>query len=143
MEALEAVPPCQRDQLIRSLLTVRHPVLGLPPSAVLAAIDQQKTTEPLVDASLVPPITTERFPEPRPDFPEASDRISFWRGNITRLRSSSLAIVNPANTQMLGCLQPTHLCADNIIHSAAGPRLRQVYKRPHVIPKTFTDFSCT
>lgn len=26
---------------------------------------------------------------------------------------------------MLGCFQPSHLCADNVIHAAAGPRLRE------------------
>ncbi|GAA5860453.1 hypothetical protein JCM1840_000262 [Sporobolomyces johnsonii] len=26
---------------------------------------------------------------------------------------------------MLGCFQPSHLCADNVIHSAAGPQLRE------------------
>ena len=50
------------------------------------------------------------------------DRISFWRGDITRLRAD--AIVNAANSQMLGCFVPCHGCIDNAIHSAAGIQLR-------------------
>ncbi|KZV94076.1 A1pp-domain-containing protein [Exidia glandulosa HHB12029] len=34
------------------------------------------------------------------------------------------AIVNAANEQLMGCFQPQHRCIDNVIHSAAGPRLR-------------------
>jgi len=50
------------------------------------------------------------------------DRISLWRGDITRLRAD--AIVNAANSQMLGCFVPCHGCIDNAIHSAAGIQLR-------------------
>lgn len=34
------------------------------------------------------------------------------------------AIVNAANAQLEGCFRPEHQCIDNVIHSAAGPRLR-------------------
>ena len=40
-----------------------------------------------------------------------------WQGDITRLQVD--AIVNAANSQMLGCFQPLHSCIDNAIHSAA------------------------
>ncbi len=50
------------------------------------------------------------------------DRIYIWQGDITRL--SVDAIVNAANSQMLGCFQPLHSCIDNIIHSKAGVQLR-------------------
>jgi O-acetyl-ADP-ribose deacetylase (regulator of RNase III) len=33
--------------------------------------------------------------------------------------------VNAANDQLLGCFQPLHNCIDNVIHTAAGPMLRQ------------------
>ena len=46
-----------------------------------------------------------------------------WQGDITRLRVD--AIVNAANSQMLGCFHPLHRCIDNAIHSAAGVQLRQ------------------
>ena len=35
------------------------------------------------------------------------------------------AIVNAANSQMLGCFVPCHGCIDNAIHSAAGIELRE------------------
>ncbi|KAL3430506.1 hypothetical protein BDV09DRAFT_199579 [Aspergillus tetrazonus] len=50
-------------------------------------------------------------------------RISVWKGDITTL-SNVTAIVNAANSALLGCFQPSHRCIDNVIHSAAGPRLR-------------------
>lgn len=45
-----------------------------------------------------------------------------WQGDITRLKAD--AIVNAANSQMLGCFVPMHGCIDNAIHSAAGVQLR-------------------
>ncbi|MBR1668423.1 MAG: protein-ADP-ribose hydrolase [Bacteroidaceae bacterium] len=45
-----------------------------------------------------------------------------WQGDITRLKVD--AIVNAANSQMLGCWVPLHNCIDNCIHSAAGIQLR-------------------
>ena len=51
-----------------------------------------------------------------------SEKISIWQGDITRLKVG--AIVNAANSQMLGCFVPCHRCIDNAIHSAAGMQLR-------------------
>lgn len=51
------------------------------------------------------------------------DRLSLWQGDITRLQTG--AIVNAANSQMLGCFIPCHRCIDNAIHSAAGMQLRE------------------
>lgn len=48
----------------------------------------------------------------------------FWRGDITTLRCD--AIVNAANSQMLGCFVPCHSCIDNCIHTYAGVQLRSV-----------------
>ena len=50
------------------------------------------------------------------------DKLSVWQGDITRLAVE--AIVNAANSQMLGCFVPCHRCIDNAIHSAAGIALR-------------------
>lgn len=49
--------------------------------------------------------------------------IHLWQGDITRLKID--AIVNAANSQMLGCFYPLHRCIDNAIHSAAGVQLRE------------------
>ncbi len=46
-----------------------------------------------------------------------------WRGDITTLRCD--AIVNAANSQMLGCFCPNHGCIDNAIHTFAGVQLRR------------------
>ncbi|MDE6593535.1 MAG: protein-ADP-ribose hydrolase [Oscillospiraceae bacterium] len=48
--------------------------------------------------------------------------IYLWRGDITTLKCG--AIVNAANSQMLGCFQPCHGCIDNAIHTFAGIGLR-------------------
>ncbi len=42
-----------------------------------------------------------------------------WRGDITRLAAD--AIVNAANSQMLGCFVPNHRCIDNAIHVRGHP----------------------
>lgn len=55
------------------------------------------------------------------------NKISIWQGDITRLEAD--AIVNAANSQMLGCFVPGHKCIDNAIHSAAGIQLREECNR--------------
>ena len=56
------------------------------------------------------------------DIPEIRDGLSVWQGDITRLAVD--AIVNAANSQMLGCFVPMHTCIDNCIHTFAGVQLR-------------------
>jgi len=53
----------------------------------------------------------------------AEGKIGLWKGDITVLEID--CIVNAANGAMLGCFQPSHKCIDNVIHRAAGPRLRK------------------
>lgn len=50
------------------------------------------------------------------------NRLKLWQGDITRLEVD--AIVNAANSKLLGCFVPLHTCIDNAIHSAAGIQLR-------------------
>ncbi len=45
-----------------------------------------------------------------------------WQGDISSLKCG--AIVNAANSQMLGCFRPNHTCIDNCIHTFAGIQLR-------------------
>ena len=57
------------------------------------------------------------------DIPIIRDGLSIWQGDITRLAVD--AIVNAANSQMLGCFVPMHhTCIDNCIHTFAGVQLR-------------------
>lgn len=49
--------------------------------------------------------------------------IYLWQGDIMRL--SVDAIVNAANSELLGCFIPCHRCIDNAIHTFAGVRLRE------------------
>ncbi len=49
-------------------------------------------------------------------------RLLLWQGDITTLAVD--AIVNAANSQMLGCWVPGHDCIDNAIHTFAGVQLR-------------------
>lgn len=48
--------------------------------------------------------------------------IYLWQGDITTLKCD--AIVNAANSGMLGCFFPNHMCIDNAIHTYAGVQLR-------------------
>ena len=57
------------------------------------------------------------------DIPVTKGNISIWQGDITRLEVD--AIVNAANSQMLGCFIPMHMCIDNQIHTYAGVQLRE------------------
>ncbi len=50
------------------------------------------------------------------------DSIYLWQGDITTLKVD--AIVNAANSGMLGCFVPGHVCIDNAIHTYAGVQLR-------------------
>lgn len=56
------------------------------------------------------------------DIPEIQPGIRLWQGDITTLEAD--AIVNAANSGMIGCFVPCHGCIDNAIHSAAGIQLR-------------------
>ncbi len=56
------------------------------------------------------------------DLTPVQDGIYIWQGDITTLRCG--AIVNAANSQMLGCFYPNHGCIDNAIHTYAGVQLR-------------------
>ena len=56
------------------------------------------------------------------DIKPIKDNLYIWQGDITTLKIE--AIVNAANSAMLGCFVPLHKCIDNAIHSASGTRLR-------------------
>lgn len=56
------------------------------------------------------------------DLEPVQDGLYLWQGDITTLKCG--AIVNAANSQMLGCFYPCHKCIDNAIHTFSGIQLR-------------------
>lgn len=98
----------QRD-LLRALMNVR-------PSAALAA-----ETLDIQDAYLQQRLLERGGATDAGALPYR-DRVAIWRGDITLLKAD--AIVNAANSQMLGCFVPGHRCIDNAIHTYAGMQLR-------------------
>jgi len=67
-------------------------------------------------------LLSERGVTEQDDIAFDADGIALWQGDITTLAVD--AIVNAANSQMLGCFAPCHGCIDNAIHTFAGVRLR-------------------
>lgn len=61
------------------------------------------------------------------DIRDVKGKIMLWQGDIVTLNVD--AIVNAANSKLLGCFIPQHNCIDNVIHSAAGLQLRQECSR--------------
>ncbi|WP_010529498.1 protein-ADP-ribose hydrolase [Lentibacillus jeotgali] len=57
-----------------------------------------------------------------PDLEAVQPQLYLWQGDMTRLAVD--AIVNAANSELLGCTQANHHCIDNIIHTRAGVQLR-------------------
>ncbi|MFF0156673.1 macro domain-containing protein [Streptomyces sp. NPDC005263] len=107
-------------RVLRALLTVRDP--GPLPEGVDQELDAllgaERHLRPTVSA-LEPPTIEEEFPGTA--FRAASEAV-LWRGDITTLAAD--AVVNAANSQLLGCFRPQHPCIDNALHNAAGPHLR-------------------
>jgi len=54
--------------------------------------------------------------------PTITRGLYLWQGDITTLKVD--AIVNAANSALLGCFAPLHICIDNCIHTYAGIQLR-------------------
>ncbi len=99
----------QQKDLLRSLFNIRPPrpvsekFLEIQDSYLQREIQQKGRT----DLADLKPI---------------QEGIYLWRGDITTLRCD--AIVNAANSRMLGCFVPCHGCIDNAIHTYAGVQLR-------------------
>lgn len=99
----------ERKRLLRSLMNIR------PPKPVSedflevqdAYLQNECAAKGIVELS---------------DIPMIQSGIYLWQGDITRLAAD--AIVNAANSALLGCFVPCHGCIDNAIHSAAGVGLR-------------------
>ena len=115
------VPPSPQAQkrALRALMNVRPPRPVDPET--LALQDEYLRAR----AAEVGPVGLDEIPTVQAAYgcgaPWAG-RVSLWQGDITRLALD--AIVNAANSQMLGCFVPLHGCIDNCIHTYAGVQLR-------------------
>ena len=110
-EKMPDTPEAQR-RLLRGLMNVRPPM----PLRKDFLADQDILLQEEAEARGIVEIET---------LPTVSEhpRIVLWQGDITRLAVD--AIVNAANSALLGCFVPGHHCIDNVIHSAAGLQLRE------------------
>lgn len=108
-----------RQRILRSLMNIRMP--KQMPEEVVRVQDaylQERAEEKGI-------VTLHNIPTVKESLGSSNayaDQISIWQGDITRL--SVDAIVNAANSQMLGCFVPMHTCIDNAI--------------PHSITQGFT-----
>ena len=99
-------------RLLRSLMNVRPP---MPLKQEFLAMQDEllsaeRDNKGVVDGITLPTVS-------------GHPQIAIWQGDITRLNVD--AIVNAANSALLGCFCPCHGCIDNCIHTYAGVQLRQ------------------
>ena len=97
--------------LLRALMNVRPP---RPLSEEFLHLQDELLSAEREERGVVDVMTLPAVP--------SDPRIVLWQGDITRLGAD--AIVNAANSVLLGCFIPCHRCIDNAIHSAAGLQLR-------------------
>lgn len=98
-----------KQQLMRALMNVRPPK---PTTEDFLKMQDRELQWQLEDKGIVAP---------------EGKGLQVWQGDITRLKVD--AIVNAANSELLGCFIPLHSCIDNAIHSAAGIQLREACYR--------------
>ncbi len=106
----------EKRDLLRALMNVR------PPEPLAEDVLKLQDEELAIQREAKGVVTLSSIPASPLD-----KRMRLWQGDITRLEVD--AIVNAANSQMLGCFVPMHKCIDNAIHSAAGMELREECSR--------------
>jgi O-acetyl-ADP-ribose deacetylase (regulator of RNase III) len=110
----------EKRRLLRGLMNLRDPEPIAPD--ILTIQDELLSVETKEKNAVNPynlSTVAEDFKETKVPFAE---KLTLWQGDITSI--STDAIVNAANSKMLGCFVPLHRCIDNAIHSAAGIELR-------------------
>lgn len=112
--------PEEKKNTIRSLMNIRMP---RELSDGLAELQDEYLQEELKAKGVVSLDDIPTIREQLHSTYSYAEKVSLWQGDITRLKIG--AIVNAANSQMLGCFVPCHRCIDNAIHSAAGMQLRE------------------
>ena len=104
----------EKQRLFRGLVNVRPPV---PVDEEFLKVQDSYLSERLARCGVT------RLHDLKPVQPG----IYLWQGDITTLATD--AIVNAANSGMLGCFVPCHSCIDNAIHTYAGVQLRMACAR--------------
>lgn len=106
-----AIPANMADKqrLLRSLMNVRPP---FPVSTEFLNVQDEYLQQRLHQKGITK----------IEDLSPIQPGLYLWQGDITTLAVD--AIVNAANSQMLGCFIPGHKCIDNAIHTFAGVQLR-------------------
>ncbi len=99
----------EQKKLLRALFNVRLP---LPISADFLVVQDEYLQEEITQKGIT---SIDDLAPIKPD-------IYLWQGDITTLKCG--AIVNAANSQILGCFCPNHGCIDNAIHTFSGVQLR-------------------
>lgn len=97
------------EALLHGLMNVRK--AGNVPTEILAIQDAYLSAlnedEPTVTIETLEPLQPQMY---------------LWHGDILQLDVD--AIVNAANSRLLGCFIPNHLCIDNVIQTRAGMQMR-------------------
>lgn len=122
--ALAELPPVELRRLLDGLLTIRPP-REIPDDDVREELDEMLADESrdraheagAPDALMLPTLA-----QTHGLTGALGEHVALWKGDLTTLRAG--AIVNAANSAMLGCRVPGHACIDNVIHAVAGPGLR-------------------
>lgn len=106
-----SVPENTQEQknLLRSLMNVRMP----------RAISDEFLT---VQDEYLKEAIAEKGITRLEDLTLAEGELYLWQGDITTLACD--AIVNAANSAMLGCFRALHTCIDNCVHTFSGIQLR-------------------
>lgn len=99
----------EQKRLLRSLFNIRPP----------KSIDEEFLK---VQNSYLLEETAQKGITALSDMMPVQEDIYLWKGDITTLCCD--AIVNAANSQLMGCFCPCHGCIDNQIHTFAGIQLR-------------------
>lgn len=124
-ELLERFDQSATGSVEQDLAALQAALAPLPPgvldaetiSQIEEVVRDTRDREAIIDASTLPTVDRLGARSHR-----HVDKLSIWVGDITNLAAD--AVVNAANSSLLGCRLPYHFCIDYALHAGAGPRLR-------------------